>query len=257
MSAGGERIASAILAARKAGRPAIAAYLTAGFPSRDAFPALLRDAATAADVIELGVPFSDPIADGVTIQEASRVALAGGASLAWSLRMLAASRLAAATPIVVMSYVNPLLVYGIDSLARDAAAAGVSGFIVPDLPLEEQERLAPALRDEELALIQMSTPASPPQRLLRIGGSSDGFVYAVTVTGTTGGRVDVRSGLVDYLLRVRAATAGPLLAGFGVRTAEDVAAIVPPADGVVVGSALIAAIARGEDPSRFLKGLRP
>jgi tryptophan synthase alpha chain len=257
MSAGGEKIAAAILAAKKAGRSAIAAYLTAGFPSRGEFDGLLRDAAGAAEVIEVGVPFSDPIADGVTIQDSSRIALAGGATLAWALETLAAARTALAVPVVVMSYLNPLLAYGLRSLVRDAAEAGVSGLIVPDLPLEEQALLSPALGDKGLALIQMTTPATPSHRLTRIAASGEGFVYAVTVAGTTGGRLERDGGLVDYLERVRAAAAAPVLAGFGVRVREDVASVVPPADGVVVGSALIAAIARGERPSRFLKGLRP
>jgi tryptophan synthase alpha chain len=257
MTPGGERIARAIFAAKEAGRPAIAAYLTAGFPSREAFPALLLDVASAADVIEVGVPFSDPIADGVTIQTASRVALAAGTTLVWTLETLAAARTALAAPVVVMSYVNPLFVYGLAPLARDAAAAGVSGFLVPDLPLEEQAWLSPALRERGLALIQMTTPATPPHRLSHIAASSDGFLYAVTVAGITGGRLAGSSDLVDHLERVRAATAGPVLAGFGIRNADDVAAIVPPADGVVVGSALIAAIEKGAAPSHFLRGLRP
>jgi tryptophan synthase alpha chain len=218
---------------------------------------LLRDAADAADVIEVGVPFSDPIADGVTIQHASRIALADATTLWWTIRMLAASIPSLPAPVVVMSYVNPLLAYGFERLAHDAASAGVSGFVVPDLPLDEQERFLSVLRSTGLALIQMSTPASPPRRLERIGALSEGFVYAVTVAGTTGGETPSRSALAGYLDRVRAATAHPVLAGFGVRTRADVAALVPPADGVIVGSALIAAIERGVSPSRFLAGLRP
>jgi tryptophan synthase alpha chain len=257
MTTGGDRVASAILAAKREGRAAIAAFLTSGFPSRRSFPAMLRDAAGAADVIEVGVPFSDPIADGVTIQHASRVALADGTTLWWTLRMLAASIPSLPAPVVVMSYVNPLLAYGFERTADDAAAAGVSGFVVPDLPLEEQGRLADALRARAIALIQMSTPSSPLHRLERIGALSEGFVYAVTVAGTTGGHAPSRSELSVYLDRVRAATTRPVLAGFGVRTSGDVAALVPPADGVVVGSALIAAIERGVRPSQFLEGLRP
>ncbi len=255
MTQGGNRIASAILKARNAGRPAVAAYLTAGFPSRATFPGLLRAASAAADVLEVGVPFSDPMADGVTIQRASRVALLDGTTLDWTLQALAASLPSFSTPVVIMSYLNPLLAYGLTRLARDAAATGVSGFIVPDLPLEEQGRLRPTFRAAGLAFVQMVTPATPVPRLDRIGAESDGFVYAVTVTGTTGGRIDAWTDFTAYLERVRAATARPILAGFGVRTREDVAALVPPADGVVVGSALIAAIERGESPGVFLAGL--
>lgn len=255
MTHGGDRIASAIMKAKTAGRPAVAAYVTAGYPSRGSFPALLREVSAACDVLEVGIPFSDPMADGVTIQRASRVALMDGTTLAWTLQTLADSVPALSTPVVVMSYVNPLLAYGVSRLARDAAASGVSGFIVPDLPLEEQGRLRPTIGASGLAFIQMVTPATPPPRLERIGAEGDGFLYAVTVTGTTGGRLDARADLTSYLERVRAATTQPVLAGFGVRTGEDVAASVPPADGVVVGSALIAAIERGESPAAFLAGL--
>ena len=255
MTEGGDRIASAITRARAAGRPAIAAYVTAGFPSRLAFPAVLREAAAASDILEVGIPFSDPMADGVTIQRASRIALIDGTTLSWTLQVLAASLPSLLTPVVVMSYLNPLLAYGLPRLARDAAGAGVSGFIVPDLPLEEQGCLRPTISASGLAFVQMTTPATPAPRLARIGAASDGFVYAVTVNGTTGGRLDAVADLTGYLERVRAATAHPVLAGFGVRTGKDIAASVPPADGVVVGSALIAAIERGESPSAFLAGL--
>ena len=255
MTRGGERIASVLLEARRAGRPAVAAYLIAGFPSRGSFPALLREVSSASDIVEVGIPFSDPMADGVTIERASRIALMNGTTLSSTLQALAASAPALATPVVLMSYLNPLLAYGVPRLARDAAAAGVSGFIVPDLPLEEQECFRPTIGASGLAFIQMVTPATPPPRLARLGAEGDGFVYAVTVTGTTGGRLGAPAELTAYLERVRAATAHPILAGFGVRTRADVAASVPPADGVVVGSALIAAIERGEDPTQFLAGL--
>lgn len=255
MTQGGDRITSAILKATNAGRAAVAAYVTAGFPARGSFRALLREVSAACDVLEVGIPFSDPMADGVTIQRASRVALLDGTTLSWTLRTLASSVAAFRAPVIVMSYLNPLLAYGTSRLARDAAATGVSGFIVPDLPLEEQDGLRTELNASGLALIQMVTPATPAPRLARIGAQADGFVYAVTVTGTTGGRLDAGSDLTDYLKRARAATTRPLLAGFGVRTWDDVAAAVPPADGVVVGSALIAAIERGERPAAFLAGL--
>jgi tryptophan synthase alpha chain len=252
---GGDRLTSAILAARRAGRAAIAAYVTAGFPARSSFPALLGDVAAACDILEVGIPFSDPMADGATIQRASRVALSGGTTLSWTLRTLASSVDALATPLVLMSYLNPLLAYGPSRLAREAAAAGVSGIIVPDLPLEEQDRFRDDLGASDLALIQMVSPATPAPRLTDIGARADGFVYAVTVTGTTGGRVGAGHDLTGYLARARASSTRPLLAGFGVTTRDDVAAVVPPAEGVIVGSALIAAIERGDRPGAFLAGL--
>jgi tryptophan synthase alpha chain len=255
MTPGGDRITSAITKAGDAGRAAIAAYVTAGFPDRESFPKLLGEVSAACDVLEVGIPFSDPMADGVTIQRASRTALLHGTTLSWTLRTLASSVGALRTPVVLMSYLNPLLAYGTTRLARDAAAAGVSGFIVPDLPLEEQDDLRAELSASGLALIQMVTPATPAPRLARIGAQADGFVYAVTATGTTGGRLGAGADLTGYLARARAAATRPLLAGFGVTTGDDVAAAVPPADGVVVGSALIAAIERGERPAAFLAGL--
>jgi tryptophan synthase alpha chain len=158
---------------------------------------------------------------------------------------------------LLMSYVNPLLAYGWERFAHDAADAGVTGLIVPDLPLEEQHALRPALVDAGLALVQMTTPVTPEKRLARLGAASEGFVYAVTVTGTTGGDFGDGSALADYLRRVRGATSHYVLAGFGVKTKEDVAKLVPPAHGVVVGSALIAALERRERAGAFLAGVRP
>ena len=255
MTRGGDRIASAILKAATAGRPAVAAFLTAGFPSRASFPSLLCEVSAASDVLEVGVPFSDPMADGVTIQRASRIALLDATTLSWILAALVSRVPSMAAPVVLMSYVNPLLAYGASRLARDAKEAGVSGLIVPDLPIEEQGLLRPHLHAAGLALIQMVTPTTPGPRLERLAAESDGFVYAVTITGTTGGRLNALAELTGYLERVRAATTHPILAGFGVRTRDDVAAMVPPADGVVVGSALLAAIERGESPGTFLAGL--
>ena len=256
MNAGHDRIEASIRRAAAAGRPALAAFLTAGFPSRRSFPAFLRAAACAADVIEIGVPFSDPMADGVTIQRTSRIALEQGTTLAWILSVVEAESAGCAAPCVLMSYVNPLLAYGAERLAADAARAGVSGFIVPDLPLEEQHRLAPALRDRGIGLVQLVTPATPPARLRDLCDASDGFVYAVAVNGTTGGRTGAGTGVRSYLSRVRGASARPVLAGFGVRSRRDVDANVPPADGVIVGSALLESIERGEDPEMFLQSLR-
>ena len=255
MTRGGDRIASSLATAREAGRPAIAAYVTAGYPARGAWTGLFHAVSAACDVVEVGIPFSDPMADGATIQRTSRVALHDGATLARTLATLAASIPSIATPVVLMSYMNPLLAYGVSRVARDAADAGVCGFVVPDLPVEEQGLLAPHLREAGIALIQMVTPATPEPRLRQICALSEGFVYAVTVAGTTGGGLDDRTGINRYLVRVRASTAQPILAGFGVRSREDIATLVPPADGVVVGSALIAAVDRGESPGRFLQNL--
>jgi tryptophan synthase alpha chain len=251
-----EQVSTAIRTAAAGGEPALVAYLTAGFPSRARFREHLRALADAADVVEVGVPFTDPMADGVTIQRASLTALAQGVSLAWILEEIAALP-GFATPLLLMSYLNPLLAFGIARLAETAARAGVSGFIVPDLPLDESSDLRAALDERQLALVQMVTPVTEPQRLAQLCAGSQGFVYAVTMTGTTGRNVAVPTGVLDYLDRVRAASPLPVCAGFGIRNREQVERLRGHVDGVVVGSALVEVLERGEDASAFLRGLRP
>jgi tryptophan synthase alpha chain len=252
---GAGRIERAIRAARAAGRPALAAFLTGGHPDRERFLALLPRVAAIADVVEIGVPFSDPMADGATIQRASRVALERGATPRGLLTDLAALAPRPAAPLVLMSYLNPLLALGLDALPGALAGAGVAGVIVPDLPLEESVELRAALAAAGVALVGMVTPVTPDARLRAIGAASRGFTYAVTMTGTTGGSAAARDGLAAYLDRARAASAAPLMAGFGIRDAAQVAALEPHADGVIVGSALIEEIDAGRDPVAFLSTL--
>jgi tryptophan synthase alpha chain len=252
----GAAIEQAIRRAAAGGTPALVAFLTAGFPDRAGFGARLEALCDTADVVEVGVPFSDPMADGATIQRASRVALEQGVTLAWILEELArvAGRLRA--PLLLMSYLNPLIAFGLRRLPRAARDAGVSGFIVPDLPWEECAELREALGREAIALVQMVTPVTPPARLAMLTSASQGFVYAVTTTGTTGGEVAVPDGTLDYLDRVRAASAVPVCAGFGIRSATQVARLAGHADGVIVGSALVEAIEAGSEPAFALQGLR-
>ena len=249
-----ERITGAITAAAAGGEAALIAYLTAGFPKRETFAAHLEAIAAAADVVEIGVPFTDPMADGVTIQRASLAALAQGVSLRWILAELEA--LGLTTPLMLMSYLNPLLAFGVAPLAAAAERAGVCGFIVPDLPLDESSELRAALDARQIALVQMVTPVSEPQRLQQLCARSQGFVYAVTMTGTTGRNVAVPDAVLDYLDRVRVSSPLPVCAGFGIRSREQVARLSGHVDGVVVGSALVEVIERGEDPAAFLRGLR-
>jgi tryptophan synthase alpha chain len=251
-----ERITGAIRTAAAPGEPALIAYLTAGFPSRARFRDHLRALAAAADIVEVGVPFTDPMADGVTIQRASLAALSQGVSLAWILEEIAALG-AIGTPLLLMSYLNPLLAFGLARLAETASRAGVSGFIVPDLPLDESSELRSALDESQLALVQMVTPVTGPRRLAQLCAGSRGFVYAVTMTGTTGRNVAVPAAVLDYLDRVRAASPLPVCAGFGIRSREQVERLRGHVDGVVVGSALVEVLERGEDPGTFLRGLRP
>jgi tryptophan synthase alpha chain len=257
----GERIGAAIRAAVARGRPALVGYLTAGFPSRRQFKEHLAAVADACDVVEIGVPFSDPMADGTTVQRASFAALAGGVTLPWILEELNSIEPRHRVPILLMSYLNPLLAFGMEQLPRTAARAGVAGFIVPDLPFEESGDLHAALEAEGLALVQMVTPVTPPERLAMLCRGAKGFVYAVTMTGTTGqsadGRfADVPLEVLEYMDRVKRLSSVPVCAGFGIRSARQVARFAPHVDGVVVGSALVETLERGEDVGAFLKSLR-
>ncbi|MBN1239280.1 MAG: tryptophan synthase subunit alpha [Gammaproteobacteria bacterium] len=235
--------------------PAIVAFLTAGYPDRGRFLADLEAVAKAADAVEIGVPFSDPMADGVTIQRSSRSAIEQGVSLRWILDELERRDYALPAPVLLMSYLNPLLAFGYDALAARAAESGVSGFIVPDLPFEESGPLREALASRGLALVQLVTPATPPERLEALCRASSGFVYAVTRTGITGSGA-LPAELESYLAAVKAASPLPVCAGFGVREPAQVAEIGRHVDGVIVGSALVEVLERGEDPAAFLAALR-
>jgi tryptophan synthase alpha chain len=250
-----DSISAAIRKARDVGRPAIVAYVTAGFPTKESFAATLNAVASVADVIEIGVPFSDPMADGTTIQRSSRVALQQGVSLKWILEFLSGPGPKPQAPLLLMTYLNPLLAFGLDKLASAAARAGVSGFIVPDLPFEESADLRESLDKEGLALVQLVTPVTPDDRLAMLCKASQGFVYAVTMTGTTGKNVAVPNEVLDYMDRVRKVSPIPVCAGFGIRSSEQVKLMDKHVDGVVVGSALVEVLERGEDPAAFLKGL--
>ena len=210
---GSERITMAIDRANRMGRPAIAAFLTAGFPSRGDFAGLLESAVSEADLVEVGVPFSDPMADGLTIQRSSRTALEDGTTLPWILETVAALA-GTGSPVLLMSYLNPIMAHGFNRFAADAAKTDVAGLIVPDLPLEESDDLRSALDPRGIALVQLVTPATPADRLERVCRASRGFVYAVTMTGVTGGEI-LPAVLRDYLDRIlyRITMAGALFLG--------------------------------------------
>jgi tryptophan synthase alpha chain len=250
-----EKIEAALRAGSRGGHPALVAYLTAGFPTRAQFRELLTEIADAADVVEIGVPFTDPMADGVTVQRASEQALRNGVTLEWILEELSALG-PLKTPLLLMSYFNPLLSLGLTNLARQAARAGVCGFIVPDLPFDESAEFRAALAPESLALVQMVTPVTTPERLQKVARASQGFVYAVMMTGTTGQNVAVAAPFEDYLQRIRAASTVPVCAGFGIRSRAQVEALKGQVDGVIVGSALVEVLERGEPPGKWLSELR-
>jgi tryptophan synthase alpha chain len=249
-------VADAIRSVSARGGPAIVAYLTAGFPRREGFLGRLAAVAAAADLVEIGVPFSDPMADGPTIQRSSRVALEAGVSLRWLLAELAGAPGRFPAPLLLMSYLNPLLAFGLDRLPVAAHDAGISGFIVPDLPLEESDELSRALGRADLDLVQFVAPTTPPARAQRLCAASGGFVYALTSTGVTGQDAALPEATLAWLARLRQFATVPVCAGFGIRHRAQVERLAAHVDGVIVGSALVEAIERGEDPGAFLRGLR-
>jgi len=252
----GSVISEAIRSAKASGRPALVGWVTAGFPQRETFIQQLSAIADASDVVEIGVPFTDPMADGATIQRASRAALAQGVSLKWILSELSGPRPKLRAPLLLMSYLNPLLAYGLDRLPDDAVRAGVSGFIVPDLPFEECEEVRSALAARGIALVQLVTPVTPTERIQMLCAASSGFIYAVTMTGTTGKNAATSTEVLEYFARVKRVSPLPVCAGFGIRSREQVERLAPHVDGVVVASALVEMWERGEDPVAFLRSLR-
>jgi tryptophan synthase alpha chain len=252
-----EKITTAIRAAE--GGTAIVAFITAGYPLREKFREHLTQVGSAADVVEIGVPFTDPMADGMTIQRSSREALRQGVSLRWLLDELAAMQrqgVSTRAPLVLMSYLNPLMAFGFEKLASAAVKAGVCGFIIPDLPYDEGEDLRAALAPHGLALIQMVTPVTTPARMAKLCAASQGFIYAVTMTGTTGRTASVPGEVTRYLEDVGAASKLPVCAGFGIRSHEQVEQLKGHVAGVIVGSALVEVLESGQDPSVFLRSLR-
>ena len=249
-----ERLTAAIVAANDNNRPALVPFITAGYPEPGEFINTLKSVAQVGDVVEVGIPFSDPMADGMTIQRSSFVALQNGVSLQWIFDELEMAG-DIDTPMVMMSYLNPLLAYGYEKLAQRARATGVCAFIVPDLPFEECAELRVALEAEGLGLIQLVTPATPDDRLKMLCDASRGFVYAITITGITGGDSGLPSDLAAYLEKVSSISGLPVCAGFGIRNAADVVNVGQYAAGAIVGSALVEVLETGDDPRPYLQSL--
>jgi tryptophan synthase alpha chain len=245
-----ERIAEAFESARANGRrAALMPYLMGGFPDLETSRRIgIEYARGGADLVELGVPFSDPLADGPVIHAAGTVALRAGARLPDVLEVGRA--IAEHVPVVVMCYANPILSRGLERFADALVQHGASGLIVPDLPLEEAAAVRQACEERGLALVPLVAPTTPDDRLARIGAQARGFVYAVALTGTTGERTGgLRDGLAGVLARAAACTAVPVAVGFGISTPEQAAAAAAAgADGVIVGSRLVRAAGEDEDP---------
>ena len=236
------------------GRLGVVPYLMAGHPDGDRSLAAARSlAALPVAGLELGIPFSDPLADGPVIQRAGQAALEAGTTVASCLEL--AAEVAGQAPVFFMSYVNPILSYGPERFAADSAAAGVAGVIVPDLPPEEAGSVAGALRAKGLATVFMVAPTSSEERMRLICDASSGFVYCVTLTGITGARAELPAGVGELLGRVRGHTSLPLVAGFGISKPEHLAALAGHADAAAVGSAVVNEVSLGRDPARLVAEL--
>ncbi len=240
-----DRLNARFAALKAEGRAAFVAYVMAGDPDRDTALAILNGLPRAgADVIELGFPFSDPMAEGPPIQRAAQRALAKGMTLSGTLDLVRAFRQGdQSTPIVLMGYMNPLITAGLDAFARGAASAGVDGLIVVDCPPEEADPVADALDANGIALIRLATPTTDDERMKVVVRRTAGFVYYVSVAGVTGVKEAVAADVAPAVVRVRKASGLPVAVGFGIRTPERAAEVARVADGVVVGSALVDAVA--------------
>lgn len=257
-------------------RAALMPYFTLGFPTPESSLEVVKAiAANGADLIELGVPFSDPLADGPTIQHSTQVALEQGITVARCIEMVKELRTAGVTqPFLLMGYINPILAYGVDKYVADSMAAGADGFIVPDLPPEEAAEMEAACQAHGAALVYLAAPTTTDSRLATVAAKTAGFLYLVSLAGVTGARNELPPGLKDFVSRARGVVASlppssnsvatgmslPLAVGFGVSTPEMARQVGEIADGVIVGSALINAAGKAKNPAKaageFVRQLR-
>ena len=257
------RIAATFARLRAERRLAVIAYLTVGYPRADVTPSLVQAAArSGADAIELGIPFSDPLADGRTIQATSQLALKGGMTVARAVEAARAARATTDVPLLFMTYLNPILAFGLERFCRAAADAGIDGLIVPDLPPVESADLRRAADACGVDLVFFVAPTSSEAGIEAACQASTGFVYCIAVTGVTGARAHLDENLLPLIASVRRHTALPVVVGFGISRPEHLAALEGKADGVIVASALLDAIGRAPEDaatqvSRFLRELRP
>jgi tryptophan synthase alpha chain len=250
------RLAPAWTALRSAGRKALIPYLTAGYPTPSASAAAFRSAAEVADIIEVGVPFSDPLADGPTIQRSSYEALQQGMTLAGTLELV--SRAEVATPVVIFSYLNPILQYGLERFLAAAEELRIAGLLLTDLPAGSDPPVESAVQGSGVDLIRLIAPTTRAARLAAALDGAQGFVYLVARIGVTGARSSLDADLKQSVARVRDATSLPVAVGFGISTPQQARTVGRMADGVIVGSALVEILGRdGVGPARdFLGSLR-
>lgn len=252
-------IADVFAARRAEGRAALVPYVTAGHPSLDSTVEVMEALAEAgADVIELGIPFSDPLADGPTIQHSSFVSLENGTTVERVLADVASFRARRETPVVLFTYLNPLLRFGLDAFLSSALEAGANGLLLTDLPAGSDAELEGALIASPLDFVRLVAPTTPIERVPEIARGGSGFLYYISRTGVTGARSELRSELADEVREIRERVDLPVAVGFGISTPEQAAAVGALADGVVVGSALVRALDEGgvEAGARFLASLR-
>lgn len=246
-----------LLGAFSSGLPALIPYLTGGYPSLEG----AREVAEAylgagADVLEIGVPFSDPLADGPTIQDTTAQALRNGADMDYCLEL--AGGFSGRVPVVLLVYYNLIFARGVERFVREATGAGVSGVVVPDLPVDEAEDFARAVADGGMAFCPLAAPTSTDRRLEEIGRLASGFVYCVSVAGVTGVREKLPPGAVALLRRVRARVSAPVALGFGIGSAEAAREAAGEADGIIIGSRLMQLVGEGgpEQAGEWLRGVR-
>ncbi len=238
------RIEAMFAAAKAAGHKVVAPFVTAGDPDPAATVAILEALDRAgASLCELGVPYSDPIADGPVIQASYTRALAHGISLEQVFGIAQRASRSVTMPILAMASYSLVFRRGIDRFVSDAVAANLSGFVIPDLPIEESDDLDAACRDAGLALVRLVTPTTPPERAAKIAAKSTGFLYCVSVAGVTGARTDLPPGLIERVQWLRTQTNVPVLVGFGISSPDQVRAVCDVADGAIVGSALVRLVA--------------
>ncbi|HUE96158.1 MAG TPA: tryptophan synthase subunit alpha [Longimicrobiaceae bacterium] len=253
------RIRDAFGRAAEEERAALVVYTTAGFPRKEeGVEVLVALADAGADVIELGVPFSDPLADGPTIQKSSFEAIRAGVDLAWTLDLLRQFREVRATPIVLFSYLNPILDFGVDRFLREASAAGADGVLLTDVPLGADPELEATFERSPLDLVRLIAPTTRPERARKIAAHSQGFVYYISRTGVTGASRELSATIAEEVMALRHVSELPVAVGFGISRPDQAAELAAVADGVVVGSAVVDALGRegAAGGARLVAGLR-
>ncbi|MHA6250830.1 tryptophan synthase subunit alpha [Oceanobacillus sp. CAU 1775] len=237
---GKERLESSLLEKVNRDEKIFSPFIMAGDGGLDLLPERINFLASCgAATLEIGIPFSDPVADGPTIQVAGLRALENGTTLEKVLKTLEETKESRPIPIVIMTYLNPILAYGVNEFSEKCEAAGVDGVIIPDLPMEEEEIIAEALAHEKIAFIRLAAMTSPKERLMKLAERSEGFLYAVAVNGTTGERSEHDKQVLHYLSQLKTYSKVPVLAGFGVSTKEQAQALSESCDGVIVGSKIV------------------